>query len=281
MVQTPPTMTINCKGKLVDLSQAKIMGILNVTPDSFYDGGKFKDPEKALHQVETMLKQGADFIDIGAYSSKPGANEVSEKEELERITPIVTLITKKFPEALLSIDTFRSKVAAACIDLGAAMINDITAGTYDPNMLDTVAKLRVPYIMMHMRGTPKTMQNLTNYDNLLEEILFFFSERLALTKAKGIVDVILDPGFGFAKTVEQNYHLLQQLNSLAVAERPILAGLSRKSMIYKVLGTSVNEALNGSTALHMVALTKGAGILRVHDVKEASECVALFKQLNA
>lgn len=256
------------------------MGILNITPDSFYDGGKFKDETTALNQVEKMLKDGASFIDIGAYSSRPGANEVSEELELKRITPIVALVLQNFPEALISIDTFRGKVAKECVAIGAAMINDISAGLRNDTLLDTVAELRVPYIMMHMRGTPKTMQTLTDYDDLMRDIIFFFSERLAQTKANGITDVIIDPGFGFAKTLEQNYQLLQQLDSLKIIDLPILAGISRKSMIYKLLKTDAANALNGTTALHMVALTKGANILRVHDVKEAMECVKLYEQLG-
>lgn len=255
------------------------MGILNVTPDSFFDGGRFKDEKNALKQVEKMLAEGARFIDIGAYSSRPGADDVSEELELKRITPIVALVLKNFPEALLSIDTFRGKVAKECIALGATLINDISAGLRDDTLLDTVADLGVPYIMMHMRGTPKTMQNHTDYENLVTDVIHFFSQRLAETKAKGISDVIIDPGFGFAKTLEQNYQLLQQLDSFKITDLPILAGISRKSMVYKLLETDAKNALNGTTALHMVALTKGANILRVHDVKEAMECVKLHAQL--
>lgn len=274
-------MTINCKGQLIDLKTPKIMGILNVTPDSFFDGGKFKDETTALRQVEKMTNEGALFIDIGAYSSRPGAAEVSEEQELRRIAPIVALVQQNFPDVLLSIDTFRGRVARECVAMGAAMINDISAGLRDDTLLDTVAELKVPYIMMHMRGTPKTMQTLTDYDDLVKDIIFFFSERLARTKAKGICDVIIDPGFGFAKTLEQNYQLLQHLDSLAIMELPVLAGLSRKSMIYKLLETDSQNALNGTTALHMVALTKGANILRVHDVKEAMECIKLYERLGA
>ncbi len=257
------------------------MGILNVTPDSFFDGGKYKDESSILQQVEKMLFQGATFIDIGAYSSRPGALEVDEATELQRITPIVTLILQHFPDTILSIDTFRSNVAKACIERGAAIINDISAGVQDKNMLSTIAELKVPYIMMHMRGTPQNMQQKTGYEDILKEILFFFSERLAAAKALGITDMIIDPGFGFAKNLKQNYELLNHMEVLNMIEHPLLAGISRKSMIYKTLNTTAEHALNGTTALHMVCLQKGAKILRVHDVKEAMECIKLFEQLNA
>ena len=274
-------MTINCKGKLISLEQPKVMGILNVTPDSFFDGGKYKDELSVLRQVEKMITDGATFIDIGGYSTRPGALEIAVDTELKRMVPIVELLSKEYPEAILSIDTFRSKVAKECIQHGAAIINDISAGLQDDNMLPTVAELGVPYIMMHMRGTPKNMQQQTDYVDLIKEILLFFSEKLSLAKSFGIKDIIIDPGFGFAKTLEQNYHLLRQMALLKLIEHPILAGLSRKSMIYKLLDTTVENALNGTTALHMVSLQNGANILRVHDVKEATECIKLYEQLNA
>lgn len=274
-------MTINCNGKLISLDQPKVMGILNITPDSFFDGGKYKEDTSILNQVEKMLVEGATFIDVGAYSSRPGALEVNEETELQRILPIVNLILKNFPNTILSIDTFRSRVAKECIANGAAIINDISAGLQDNKMLSTVAKLKVPYILMHMRGTPQNMQKQTDYTNILKEVLYFFSERLAAAKALGINDIIIDPGFGFAKSLEQNYELLNQLELMNSIEHPLLAGISRKSMIYKKLGTSPDQALNGTTALHMVCLQKGAKILRVHDVKEAFECVKLYEQLNA
>ncbi len=274
-------MTINCNGELIYLDRPKVMGILNVTPDSFFDGGKYKDEKSVLLQVEKMLKEGATFIDIGAYSSKPGAHEVDEVLELKRILPIVKLIRDQFPDAILSIDTFRSKVAKECIDGGASIINDISAGLRDKYMLSTVAELGVPYIMMHMRGTPQTMQQQTDYKDLVKEIVFFFSERLASAKSFGLIDIIIDPGFGFAKTLEQNYQLLQQLELLQLIGHPVLAGISRKSMIYKLLETTPENALNGTTALNMVCLGKGVHILRVHDVKEAMECIQLNEQLNA
>ncbi len=273
-------MTINCKGQLIDLSTPKVMGVLNVTPDSFYDGGKYKDEASILKQVEQMLDYGATFIDIGAYSSRPNADHVSEDEELHRILPIVNLILNTFPETLISIDTFRSKIAKHCIEAGGALVNDISAGKLDDAMLPTIAELQVPYIMMHMRGTPQTMQGLTDYDDLVKDILFYFSERINATKALGIVDVIVDPGFGFAKTLEQNFELLNKLELLKMIENPLLVGVSRKSMIYKTLETSAKDALNGTTVLNTIGLQKGASILRVHDVKEAVECVKLVESLK-
>ncbi|MGJ8593952.1 MAG: dihydropteroate synthase [Aquaticitalea sp.] len=273
-------MTINCKGHLIDLSSPKVMGILNLTPDSFYDGGKYIDEGSALVQVEKMITEGATFIDVGAYSSRPNAEDISENEELHRVLPIVELILKEFPETLISIDTFRSKVAKDGIEAGACMINDISAGKLDENMLQTVADLHVPYVMMHMKGTPQTMQQLTHYDDLLKDILFYFSERIAEARALGIVDLIVDPGFGFAKTVEQNYEILNKLELLKILELPLLAGLSRKSMVYKPLNVLPIEALNGTSILNTIALQKNASILRVHDVKEAVECVKLMSCLN-
>lgn len=273
-------MTINCKGKLIDLASPKVMGILNITPDSFYDGGTHKNEVEVLNHVERMLSEGATFIDVGAYSSRPNADHISEIDELKRILPIVKLILKEFPETLLSIDTFRSEIAKQCIEAGACMINDISAGKLDEHMLQTIADLHVPYIMMHMRGTPQNMQQQTEYDNLLKDILFYFSERIAAAKAAGIIDIMVDPGFGFAKTLEQNFELLNKLELLKIIEKPLLVGISRKSMIYKTLETSAKEALNGTSVLNTIALQKGASILRVHDVKEAMECITLVKSLS-
>ena len=273
-------MTINCKGHLIDLSSPKVMGILNITPDSFYDGGKYNSEKAIIKHVEQMLLEGATFIDIGAYSSKPGADFVSGDEELARILPIITRVLKEFPEALLSIDTFRSRVAKECIQMGAALINDISAGKLDDTMLNTVADLHAPYIMMHMRGTPQTMQKQTVYNNLVKDILFYFSERIAAARQLGIVDMIIDPGFGFAKTLEQNFKLLNQLELFNMLELPLLVGVSRKSMIYKTLQNSASQALNGTTALNTIALQKGANTLRVHDVKEAIETIKLMQSLN-
>ena len=273
-------MTINCKGQLIDLSVPKVMGILNITPDSFYDGGSYKNEKDILLQVEKMGNEGATFIDIGAYSSRPGAEHISEDEELKRILPIVNLLIKAYPNILLSIDTFRSNVAKQCIAAGACMINDISAGKLDDNMLQTIADLRVPYIMMHMKGTPQTMQQDTNYEHIIKDMVFYFSERIAAAKQLGILDMIIDPGFGFAKNIEQSYAILNQLELFKMLDKPILAGLSRKSMIYKTLETSAKEALNGTTVLNTIALQKGASILRVHDVKEAMECITLVKSLS-
>ena len=273
-------MTINCKGQLIDLASPKVMGILNVTPNSFFDGGKYKTESVILSQVGKMLTDGATFIDVGAYSSKPSAEFVSEKEELNRIVPVVNLILEKFPDCLISIDTFRSEVAKVCLENGAAIINDISAGNLDNKMLETIAKYNVPYIMMHMRGTPQTMQTMANYDNIVKEMLFYFSERVAKARSYGINDLIIDPGFGFAKTLEQNYEVLQKLELFEMLELRLLAGFSRKSMIYKTLHSTAEEALNGTSVLNTIALTKGAKILRVHDVKEAMECVTLFNKLN-
>ncbi len=256
------------------------MGILNLTPNSFYDGGKYTNDADVLKQVEQMLFDGADFIDVGAYSSKPNAEFVSEQDELDRLIPIVKSILKEFPNTLLSIDTFRSQVAKQAIEAGACIINDISAGNLDDKMMETIATLQVPYIMMHMKGTPQTMMQLSNYEDVVKEVLFYFSEKIALARSFGINDLIVDPGFGFAKTVEQNYEILQKLELFSILELPLLVGVSRKSMIYKTLGTTIENALNGTTVLNTLALTKGAKILRVHDVKEAVECVALFNKIN-
>ena len=269
-------MTINCLGQLIDLTSPKVMGILNITPNSFYDGGQYVTKKSILNQVEKMLMEGATFIDLGAYSSKPNAAFVSEEEEIARLLPVVKSVLKHFPNTLLSIDTFRSEVAKVSLDLGAAMINDIAAGNIDDNMFETIAKYQVPYVMMHMKGSPQTMTSLTNYDNIVKEVLFYFSEKIATARSFGINDLIVDPGFGFAKTLEQNYEVLQHLELFQNLELPILVGVSRKSMVYKILETNAEDALNGTTVLNTIALTKGANILRVHDVKEAVEAAKLF-----
>jgi len=273
-------MTINCKGQLIDLSSPKVMGILNITPDSFYDGGLYKNENDILKHTEKMLNEGATFIDIGAYSSRPGATHISEEEELKCIVPVVNLLLKHFPETYLSIDTFRSEVAKQCIEAGAAIVNDISAGQMDANMIQTVGKLGVPYIMMHMKGTPKNMQQQTQYDDLVKDIIFFFSKRIAEARLHKINDIIIDPGFGFSKNLEQNYELLSKLELFNNLDLPLLVGISRKSMIYKLLESTPQKALNGTTTLNTVALTKGASILRVHDVKEAMECVKLTNQIS-
>jgi dihydropteroate synthase len=272
-------MTINCLGKLIDLTSPKVMGILNVTPNSFYDGGKHSDNERVLFQVEKMLSEGATFIDIGAYSSKPSAEFVSEEEEISRLIPVIQLVLKHFPATLISVDTFRAKVAKAAIEKGACIINDISAGSLDAAMMATVAKLGVPYIMMHMKGNPQTMQSMANYENITKEILFYFSEKVAQARSLGISDLLIDPGFGFAKTKDQNFDVMNNLELFQMLELPLLVGVSRKSMIYKTLETSPEFALNGTTVLNTIALQKGANILRVHDVKEAMETIKLVSQL--
>ncbi len=273
-------MTLNCNGTLVALSSPKILGILNLTPDSFYDGGKHQNTTAAIQQCENMLSDGADFIDLGAYSSRPGAEEVSEEEELNRLLPVLLALRKEFPQALFSIDTFRAKVAKAALEEGAHMINDISAGNMDANMLATVGQYKVPYIAMHMQGKPKTMQAAPSYTDVYQEIMHFFSEKIKACYAAGINDVILDPGFGFGKTIEHNYHLLHRFEHFQAFDLPVLAGVSRKSMIYRVLGTTPDEALNGTTVLHTIAMLKKAQLVRVHDVKAAKECIRLLEQLR-
>ena len=273
-------MTIRCKEQLIDLATPKVMGILNVTPNSFFDGGKYKSDSEILNQVEKMLSDGATFIDVGAYSSKPSAEVVTEAEEINRILPVVKSILKEFPKTILSIDTFRSELARICIENGAAIINDISAANLDDAMLEVIAKYKVSFIMMHMRGTPQTMQTMTNYENIIKEMLFYFAQNVARARSYGIDDFIIDPGFGFAKTIEQNFEILQKLELFQILELPLLVGVSRKSMIYKTLETNAEQALNGTTVLNTIALTKGANILRVHDVREAVECVKLFNQVE-
>ncbi len=273
-------MTINCNGKLIDLESPKIMGILNVTPDSFYDGGSYSDETSILRQTEAMLKQGATFIDVGAYSSRPGADDISEEEELQRIEPVIALLRKNFPNSLISVDTFRSGIAKKCLEAGATMINDISGGDLDPEMFSIIAEFNVPFIMMHMRGTPQNMMEKTHYDNLINEIRLVFSEKIDKARKLKINDIIIDPGFGFSKTLSQNFQLLKYLDLLNTFEVPVLVGLSRKSMIYKTLDTDAEHALNGTTALNMFALNKGANILRVHDVEQAVECVKLYEEIR-
>ncbi|HBD25955.1 dihydropteroate synthase [Flavobacterium sp.] len=273
-------MNINCNGNLIDLSTPKVMGILNVTPNSFYDGGKHKEINSIIHQVDKMLSEGADFIDIGAYSSKPSAEFVSEEEEIKRLVHIIKELVETFPTIILSVDTFRANVARASVENGVAMVNDISAGLLDDKMLETVADLKVPYIMMHMRGNPQTMQSLTDYNDIVKEMIFYFSERIQKVRSFGISDIVIDPGFGFAKTLEQNYEVLHKMELFSMLELPLLVGISRKSMIYKVLENSPQEALNRTSVLNTIALQKGAKILRVHDVKEAVECIKLVSKLK-
>jgi len=273
-------MTINCNGKLIDLTTPKVMGILNLTPDSFYDGGKYGDIDAAISQVEVMLSDGATFIDVGAYSSRPGATDISVEEEERRLIPVVRQLVTTFPEIVISVDTFRASVAKKAIEAGAAIVNDISAGMLDDDMLAVVGALQVPYIMMHMRGTPQTMKQLTTYDNFLKEVMYYFSERVAVAKSHKINDLIIDPGFGFAKTTAQSFELLNNLDLLEAFEVPVLAGVSRKSMIYKTLDVTADNALNGTTVLNTVAISKGVRILRVHDVKEAMEVISLSNALT-
>lgn len=259
-----------------------IMGILNITPDSFYPGSRvFENLALIIKKAEQMIHEGADILDIGGYSSRPGADEVSVQEELDRVVPAIQAIKKQFPEILISVDTFRAKVAEDAVNSGADIVNDISSGELDPDMIATVGQLDVPYIAMHMRGTPKNMQTLTDYRDILSEIMYFFAKKKEECKKAGIKDVIFDPGFGFAKTLEQNYWILKNLSYFKTIQSPVLVGISRKSMIYKTLEISAEEALNGTTALNMVALLNGANILRVHDVKEAKQTELLFNRIHA
>ena len=274
-------MNISCKGKLIDLTTPKIMGILNLTPDSFYDGGLFNNTDLALAQTEKMLLEGATFIDVGGASSKPGAVEISIDEELARVLPIIEEIQKRFPEAIISIDTYRSVVAQQAVATGAAIVNGISSGSLDAKMLGTVGALGgVPYIAMHMQGKPQNMQDNPSYDNLLVAIRSFFAAKIDDAHKAGIHDVIIDPGFGFGKTLDHNYSLLKNLSSMQMDGIPMLIGLSRKSMIHKYLKIDVSDALNGTTVLNSIALKQGAQILRVHDVKEAQQAIHLIEKLT-
>jgi dihydropteroate synthase len=268
--------TINCNGQLVSLETPVVMGILNITPDSFYDGGKHQLLDGQLRQVEKMLKEGATFIDIGGMSSRPGAETISVEEELRRVMPVIEKVLDKFPETLISIDTIHSEVASATVSAGASIVNDISAGRMDNKMYEMVASLGTPYILMHMQGEPQKMQENPTYQNVTLEVLDFFIQEIGKLRSLGVKDIIVDPGFGFGKTVEHNYELLKKMHVFKMLEVPILAGISRKSMICKVLKVNPEKALNGTTALHIVALQQGAKILRVHDVKEAVECIRLF-----
>ena len=276
-----PNQTLNIRGRLLHLKEPRIMGILNVTPDSFYDGGRYDSETTILEQTEKMMKHGATFIDVGGYSSRPGAEDIPTSEEVRRISIAIKSIVKNFPDALISIDTFRSQVANIAVQEGAAIINDISGGEQDPAMLGIVASLQVPYVVMHMRGDPKTMNQLTNYENLTKDVTDFFHRKIYQLNTLGIKDVIIDPGFGFAKTIEQNFSLLNSLDYLKILNKPVLVGLSRKSMIWKTLSTTPEYALNGTGSLNTIALMKGASILRVHDVKEAAEVCRLFSSTTA
>jgi len=272
--------SINCKGNLIDLSTPKIMSIVNTTPDSFYDGGQYNTIEKALQKVEVDISNNATFIDIGGYSSKPNAAHVTEEEELKRTIPVIEAILKSFPEAVISIDTFRGKVAKEAVDTGAALINDISAFELDKEMINTLKTYKVPYILMHMLGTPQNMQKNPCYKNVVKEIVLFLSNKIRELKTFGIHDIIIDPGFGFGKTLSNNYELIANLNYFTTLKHPLLVGVSRKSIIYKLLNINSLESINGTTALNMYSLLNGANILRVHDTKEAKECIRIFNEIQ-
>jgi dihydropteroate synthase len=273
--------TLNCNGRLLDLSFPIVMGILNITPDSFFDGGKFNSNKKILEQTENMIREGVAIIDIGGVSTRPRAKKVSEEEEIKRVIPVIQSIQKEFPNTILSIDTFRSKVAQTAFEQGVSMVNDISAGRFDEKMFDLVGNLEVPYILMHMQGNPENMQNQPTYDNVVEEVLDFMIKKVGELRKKGVKDIIIDPGFGFGKTVAHNFNLLKNMHAFKILGLPLLSGISRKSMICKVLNVSPKNALNGTTALHIIALQQGAKILRAHDVKEAMQTIKLWQQLEA
>lgn len=273
--------TLNIDGDIFHFDQPKVMGILNITPDSFYEGSRIDEEKELLSKAEQMLNEGANFLDIGGYSTRPGAEDVNAKEEERRVCTAIALIKREFSEAIISIDTFRSSVAIAAVSSGASIINDVSGGNLDSKMYDTVVDLKVPYILMHMRGTPQTMKGLAHYDDLIVEVYQELYNKVQILYKKGISDVIIDPGFGFAKTITHNYEILKNLEYFKQLDLPILTGLSRKSMIYKTLDISPKEALNGTSALNMCALMNGASILRVHDVKEAKQCVQLYNEMYA
>jgi len=275
-----PNRTLNCKGQLLSLHRPIVMGILNVTPDSFYDGGYHNNISHALSQVEKMLEAGTSIIDIGGMSSRPGAAIISVEEELQRVLPIIEKVIQQFPKCIISIDTVHAKVAKMAVEAGASIINDISAGSLDEALYATVADLKVPYILMHMKGSPKTMQLAPNYNDVKQEVLDFLIQEVGKLKALGVVDIIIDPGFGFGKKLEDNYDLLKNMHIFQILGLPVLAGISRKSMIYKYLDILPQEALNGTTALNMIALQQGASILRVHDVKEAMQSIRLWEMLE-
>ncbi len=274
--------TINLNGRILDLAKPVVMGILNVTPDSFFDGGKYKTEKKVVARAEEILEQGGTIIDIGALSTQPGTNGISTKEEIDRLLPAVKAVRKSFPQAFISIDTYRSWVALKVIEeCGPCIVNDVSGGNFDVHMYDTVGKLGVPYILMHMQGTPLKMQENPQYDDIIREISFFFTERTKMLSKAGVKDVILDPGFGFGKTLEHNYELLNRLDSFKVFQLPLLVGVSRKSMIYNLLDVTPNEALNGTSVINTLALMGGSDILRVHDVREAVETIRIMEMVRS
>lgn len=271
--------SIEINGRLIGLDYPRVMGIINFTPDSFYDGGKLKSDKDILSLAERHLSDGATFLDVGCYSSRPDAEDIIEEEEKRRMGQVLSVITRHFPQALLSADTFRAAVASEALELGAHLINDISGGELDPGMFPLIIEKRVPYVLMHMKGTPQTMRGLTSYKDVLNEVCDYFSNKLGYLHAHGVKDIIIDPGFGFAKGAETGFELLRRLSYLNTLGVPVLAGLSRKSMIYKTLGINADQALNGTTALHMIALEKGVSILRVHDVRGAVEAIELFRRV--
>jgi len=272
--------TLNLGGRLLNLNLPRVMGVLNITPDSFYDGGRYMNEKEILHRAEKMLAEGATFLDIGGYSSRPGADDIPQEEELRRVRPAIAAVIREFPDALIAIDTFRTEVAVAAVGEGAVMVNDISAGSLDPGLPYAVARLGVPLIAMHMRGTPKTMNTLTEYDHLMKDIITYFHEKIQTFHGLGIRDIIIDPGFGFAKTVAQNFAILNRLADLRIPGKPLLVGLSRKSMIWRTLQTTAEDALNGTTCLNTIALLGGASILRVHDVRQAVESITLVSAMR-
>lgn len=278
MRRSSVSATINVGGRLVSLDEPQVMGILNVTPDSFFATSRCRSEEEIRQRVCQIRQEGATMVDIGAYSSRPGAEDVSKDEELRRLLPAIDIVREEWPEAIISVDTFRAEVARRAVEAGADIINDISGGEMDPEMFSAVADMHVPYILMHMQGTPRDMQNAPHYDNLMCEVFRSLGERVELLHEMGVADVILDPGFGFGKTMEQNYEMMARLGEFRLLDCPILAGVSRKSMVYRLLDTTPEESLNGTTVLNTIALMNGASILRVHDVKEAVEAVKIYRQ---
>ena len=272
--------TLNCKGNLIDLNEPKVMGILNITPDSFYDNSRLNSKRDLLKRTESMLLEGATFIDVGAYSSRPGAEFVSEEEERKRLIPALEIILKEFPDVLLSVDTYRSNIAKETIDLGVSIINDISGGDMDPDMFDVVVNKQVPYILMHMRGNPQTMSNFNNYNHLIVDIISELQVKVNDLEKRGLNDIIIDPGLGFAKDLHQNYEIVKDLKSFDLIGHPLLIGSSRKSMIYKLLECEPQDALTGTTVVHTACLLNGASILRVHDVKDAIEAIKITNLLK-
>lgn len=273
--------SINLGGRLISIERPMVMGILNVTPDSFYDGGKYLAEKEIVERVTEIVSEGGDFVDIGGFSTRPGADQVSVEEEMGRVLPAVRAVKKHFPQLPVSIDTFRSEIVKRVIeDVGACIVNDISGGGFDDNMFETVAGLGVPYILMHIQGTPSTMQKKPVYNDVVQDIIFYFSERVKMMKLLGVKDIILDPGFGFGKTLEHNYELINSLDAFKILELPIMVGISRKSMIWKLLGVTSQESLNGSTVLNTISLAGGADILRVHDVKAAVEAIKIVEKVR-